>query len=525
MDKKVILFGWDGVPPNIILEGVERGYLPNLKRLMETGSSGVVNAVIPLLTPPNWYTVFTGFQPEKHGMISFTSIDSKYEFKYTTTKDLRVPAIWDILSRYGRKGIYHNIPCGVPYVKIQGIWIGDDGINHDIARNHVYPARIFHKLNQLNYRCGYPFASEYPDKFIENTMDAERRKLDTWIQLMEEEDWDLSVFIARSPDFILHHFYGFEDYREMVYESLKMLDDYLGILIERFGDVYIIVMSDHGQDRNYLFINLVALLEREGLLKIKKSRKPSLKSLKRYALFRYLWTRLPISLRRSLLNKFLGRVFDVGKFSTLALYNIDWSRTYAFPFGENNGSIKINYRDVYQHGIVDRKDVDDIIDKIVTALDKLHFNDKKLVRSIKVVKSYDADIPDVMIEPSSGVWFTSTFNSEIVIENRVSYPRRDIKIDPYEIVATHIREGFYVVSGKAIKKNRFGDVDLNMTDLTPIMLYLLDLPIPDTLDGKLNIDIIDPGHLRENPPRYKKFSSIRLKTRIRDVRKKLEKTR
>ena len=43
---------------------------------------------------------------------------------------------------------------------------------------------------------------------------------------------------------------------------------------------------------------------------------------------------------------------------------------------------------------------------------------------------------------------------------------------------------------------------MNILDLAPTILYLLDVPIPVDLDGYLITDVISDQYMREHPVRY-----------------------
>jgi hypothetical protein len=69
---KVLLFGWDGATWKVIRRMLARGELPHLKRLMDSGSAGTMQAYSPPLSPVIWSSIATGCLPSKHGVRDFT---------------------------------------------------------------------------------------------------------------------------------------------------------------------------------------------------------------------------------------------------------------------------------------------------------------------------------------------------------------------------------------------------------------------------------------------------------------------
>jgi len=70
---KTFLIGWDGATWNIIRPMFEKGLLPNLRGLVERGSSGILHTYKPPLSPIIWTSIATGCLPSKHGVKDFTT--------------------------------------------------------------------------------------------------------------------------------------------------------------------------------------------------------------------------------------------------------------------------------------------------------------------------------------------------------------------------------------------------------------------------------------------------------------------
>lgn len=73
--RKVAVIGWDAATWTVIDPMLARGELPNLRRLLDRGSRGVLRADPPILSPVVWTTIATGFPPSEHGILNFQMPD------------------------------------------------------------------------------------------------------------------------------------------------------------------------------------------------------------------------------------------------------------------------------------------------------------------------------------------------------------------------------------------------------------------------------------------------------------------
>lgn len=70
--RRVVLVGIDGLGPEDLSEGVERGRLPALARMLRYGAHGPLATLRPTEGPPIWTSIVTGRLPRDHGLKSFT---------------------------------------------------------------------------------------------------------------------------------------------------------------------------------------------------------------------------------------------------------------------------------------------------------------------------------------------------------------------------------------------------------------------------------------------------------------------
>lgn len=101
--RKVLILGVDGGDWTIIKPLIEKGVLPNFKKLVEGGATGKLRSMEPMLSPLLWTTIATGKNPEEHGILSFTVSNPHSDSKMPITSRHRtVDALWNILGDYDR---------------------------------------------------------------------------------------------------------------------------------------------------------------------------------------------------------------------------------------------------------------------------------------------------------------------------------------------------------------------------------------------------------------------------------------
>lgn len=89
--NKLVLICIDGLSWNLLLPFCEKGILPNFARFIKNGASGELRSFKLSISPRIWATIYTGKDPEKHGVEDF----------YTNT--VKTKQIWEILHENGEK--------------------------------------------------------------------------------------------------------------------------------------------------------------------------------------------------------------------------------------------------------------------------------------------------------------------------------------------------------------------------------------------------------------------------------------
>ena len=286
--ERICVIGVDALTWDILGPMLDSGELPNFRKLIDGGSSGVLDTADTVLFSPRiWTSIATGKKPEKHG-IEFFLIDPGHamEFGKMAGSDLRkCLAVWNILSHAGRTVQVSNWMVSWPAEKINGTVISDY-----VEFSHgAYPAEIATRLkarffqpsfrstayDRLNQRFfpWYLGKEATPDLTLEQqlkitnltaTLYKDEFTLDESLELARQNPADLTMLYLRSVDIASHFYWKYSQlppddprlaglerdidrYRSVLPETYRWADEQLGKIISRMPEnTTFILVSDHG---------------------------------------------------------------------------------------------------------------------------------------------------------------------------------------------------------------------------------------------------------------------------------------
>jgi predicted AlkP superfamily phosphohydrolase/phosphomutase len=142
--KKAIVIGLDGLEPTIVESMLERGELPNLARIRQSGSYSRLRTTYPAQTPVAWSSFATGTNPGGHGIFDFISRDpatylpdaalSRFERPKSAFAAPQVvnsrkgEPLWYALSQAGVPSVVLRCPCTFPPDELNGRMIAGVGV-------------------------------------------------------------------------------------------------------------------------------------------------------------------------------------------------------------------------------------------------------------------------------------------------------------------------------------------------------------------------------------------------------------
>lgn len=515
---KVLVLGLDGSTWDILGPLADAGELPNLARLRRQGASGVLNSVFPPLSPVAWTGVMTGKNSGKHGVFEFLDFGhDPMRGRVNSSRSIRSDLVWEIAARHGKKAVAGGVPMSYPARPCPGLSFLGDFLSPpdapDFASDPVLLADLEKHLGE-KYR---PWNTSVHDggneaKALSELTAFLDQHLKTVRFLMDRCEWDVFFFDLMATDRIQHELWHVWDLghraaagRQAELQALrpafiafwKRLDEGIGEIEAALpADCTLLLMSDHGFGPVEWFVNFNVWLLERGYLVLKDSFYVKQKAwfYRRgvtpewvYGLMARLGLAAHrVSRFRGEQDGFLARLADT---LFLSRQHIDWSRTTAYAQG-NFGQINLNIRGRQPLGSIDPARAGEVKERLKADLMQLKHpetGDRLVERLLEADELYHgphaARGPDLTVVLRD--WRYRTIGLHDFTTNQVISPA-------FGPTGDHRMEGVLVASGPAIRPGSCAE-GANLLDIAPTVLYLLGVPVPDDMDGRVLTELLDPS--------------------------------
>lgn len=536
---KCFVIGLDGATFDLIKPWVKDGKLPNMARIMNEGVHGVLQSTIPPISAPAWSSFITGKNPGKHGIFDFTQhIEGSYKVRFTNASLRNGKSIWRILSDVNKKVGVINVPMTYPPEKVNGFIIsGADspGVNS----NFVYPPEVYKEIREnigeYIIEAGlYSFIGKGDiDLAVQRQMETIEKHFEVTKYLMEKYPWDFFTVVFTATDRVQHAFWKYMDtehplfkpeegkkYGGVILKIYERLDEIIGYLMNSLDDnTTLVIMSDHGagpSSNKTIYLN--NWLHQEGLLKYKDpgGKHRGLVAHSKRILYaklltktlRNIWRRMPRKNQeriKKLFPKLWGRMASYYFFS-----RIDMGRTRAYA-EEIRTFIWINLKGRDPQGIVHpEEEYDSVCERITRGLKSLKdpITGEDVIEDIyKKNEIYRGDrmhnAPDmvILLKKRGFVPRPSYYVRPDVVLNHI--PKKELEKLEVNIQANaqHHADGIVMFWGANVKRGQ--EIEhAQIIDLAPTMLYLMGVPIPIDMDGKVLVKALSENFLENNPIEY-----------------------
>lgn len=474
---RVVIVGMDGLDHQYLDPLIQKGKLPNFKRLAEEGARGTLLSILPPSSAGAWPSMVTGCGPGKTNLLNFRTYDAlSKKVVLTDGQYLRRPALWDILGLYGKKSVVINDPMSYPPRKIQGVMVS--GLLAPEGKIFTYPEGLSSVLDEIGYQKeALPqrermFTPQFAPKstHLRDVLLTEEKRLEVALLLMKKTDWDLFFCMFPSTDRIMHRLGENFRLRDLE-ENLVALDKILGAFLDELpeGATFFLV-SDHGFDFYPKQFSIPRWLEKEGYWFLPRSDQP-----KKTPVFQSL--------------KFLKKLKEKTDLPDIPLLKwpralqqdelqppLDWERSVAISVetGGNWGSIRILKKDLKETLVKG-------ISEKLSQLSDPKTGEKEIRTILKgdevYAGPYRERMPDLVFEFSRA---------------RADFGFRD-EIVRRAPTYNHRKEGVLFAWGRGVRKNA-SLTPGHVTDIAPTVLSLLELPIARDLDGRFLETLFDPSY-------------------------------
>ena len=514
-NKKVVVICLDGANWDILKPWAEKGWLPNINRFLEKGTSTNLITTLPPVTGPAWVSFATGKNPGAHGCYNFAiPTDSLLNVDPISTEKIKGKTFYEILENDGKKSILINMPCSFPPRIKKGIvlpsFLAADS-------SDVYPRNIVNKVPEIkNYRVVTDFLKQRIGKGEAMANDARELEGDKFLiakKLFLNFEWDFFFVMFMATDWIQHKRYKYllsgKDKKSSVFVQAYIdLDNYIGWFLDNISkDTTLILISDHGFKSVSTYFHINVWLRENSYLKQKLPRLRLNSSIpltpdriiKGGGRVKGLFPNMVRTGSTILINhnslyllsghfaRLITKYIPVAKkiipseFLNVG-YEIDPQNSVAYSIsGGNVTGIYINDKARFKDGLVSEEEYNNIRNEIIKSMKSARdTNGKKIFKNVyKKENIYSGDhllmAPDILYEESEHIIITTVLSSIKSIEKTPDGGWHDRK----GIFAAY---GDKIIRGKTIK-------DISVLDFAPTILHLFGKNIPLDMEGRILFEI------------------------------------
>lgn len=537
-DRRVVVLGLDGVPTELVERGIADGRLPNFERMRDEGTDGRTRSTVPPLSMIAWSSFATGRNPGNHGVYNFMLKEAgEYGTNFVNADTLREKSVpvWEYLDAEGKRSGVMNVMPGYPPSETSGFHISDN-ITTPSTGSYAFPDEL---QEDIEDRVGEydvdPYESyddgtdeENLDALLDNFFEIEKKRIEVAKLLIEEYPSEFYSLVFSGPDNVLHVLGHVLDdahpkhdpavatrHEDKPLQLLELYDDLLGWVMERLNEEdALLVLSDHGHGPIYQTVNLNSWLYNAGYLELEDRAWTKLKQ------FGYNYVYDAVEKAMSELNLFSklkmgvartsgdGSGLDLAELLTISRKDIDWSRTAAFTVA-SGGQIYINTEE-HREGAVSPDQYEQVREALREELLAIEHPERgdRVIDSVLYGEDvygdeYEDTRPDLVCMPAPGyqIQYPQTMKTERVFADP---PKTGSHTSMNEM------NGIFYGWGGPVKNESGVTVDL--TDFAPTALSLLDVPVPEGMDGDVRTDVVSTADERD---RYD--GKVEAKRAVREV--------
>ncbi|MDQ4072577.1 MAG: alkaline phosphatase family protein [Actinomycetota bacterium] len=493
--SRTVLIGLDGATFSILDPLMQEGVMPFMSEFTSRGVRGDLLSTPLPLTAQAWPALFTGRSPGNHGVFDFVRVERARErptYTLSTSTDLRCETIWSIASRQDRTVLSLNFPLMFPPQPLNGYMVaGFVPWRH--LRRAVYPRDLYERLQALPGFDPKELALDYdlekraiqslPEDEYEDWIRLHIRREERWFEiarsLLTEDPCDLTAILFDGMDKLQHVCWRLLDpallpeepspwerkMRDLCLDYFRRLDSLLAELVALAGrDARVFMASDHGFGPTDQIFYANEWLERNGYLA---------------------WSEgVPVDRE--------GMLHAEGHRSTVVLF--DWDRTAAYALTPSSNGIFIDVTEDPARPGVPPDEYVAFRSRLSESL--LGLTDPATGQPVvKRVMTREEAFPGAHMHRAPDLTLALRDHGFISVVRAEQPVRRRPWID-----GTHRPEGVFIAGGEGIQAG-LSLPPLSIMDVAPALLYSLDLPIPEDLEGRLASEIFEPSFIEATPPR------------------------
>jgi predicted AlkP superfamily phosphohydrolase/phosphomutase len=493
---RTVIFGADGLAFRIIHPLLERGELPNFRKLQEQGCEATLESKYPPLTPPAWTSLSTGLKPARHGVYDFWTYEEGQEAGSARKASVQThrkggKAIWNILSEFGKQVLVLNVPITYPPEPVNGIMVSGY-LTPSTEVEFTYPAAFKEELFRVvpDYKIDIKLREIFMgkvetrvDRLVDATLAMTASRIQLMTYLLKEKSWDFCYVVFVGPDRLQHSLWdeivGFDPKTSEYY---RMLDSALGLVLAQLKpEDNLFVVSDHGFQGISRSFDINEYLYGKGFLKLhstsqreKASRLASLKhTLKGVGLLSLVQKGKRKLKSAGIIKKGSGGVYKP------TLTDIDWAHTLAYvPSMSGYGG---GYADIFLDANLEAGRIQELCDDLKRQVDPV--TGQSLIEAIYTTEVYGKGPyapteQHLILLPTDGITFNMSLGHTRLWDD--VFTGRDTK----KRRGSHQKDGVLYAYGANLKQG-FKAPNAEVCDLVPTVLQSMGLPLPCEFDGRV----------------------------------------
>jgi predicted AlkP superfamily phosphohydrolase/phosphomutase len=454
---RVAVIGLDCATPQLLFEELAPE-MPTVRSLLDRGTYGELESIVPPITVPAWVCAMTGKTPGQLGIYGFRNRkDRTYEgLAIATSHSVTEPAVWDLLGRVGKRSLLVGVPPSYPVRPLEG-WRVSCFLTPPSAREFTYPpelaAEVAEELGGEEYVFDIPnFREQGEEVVLRQVFVMTERRFRVARRLVRTKPWDFFMLVEMGPDRLHHVFWHHVDpkhrkhvpgnpFENAFRDYYRFLDGQLAGLLEALPeDAVVVLMSDHGARAMAGGVCLNEWLAANG---------------------------------------YLAFAEPVGGPTPIARAPVDWGRTVAWGDGGYYGRVFLNVRGREPQGVVDPSRYEAVRDELAEALAAMPGPDGEPLGN-RVFRPEDV-YPEVRgVAPDLIVYFGDLEWRSVgqVGTGQVFTYENDTGPDG----ANHDRQGVFAMAGPGIPGGR--REGLRLVDVGPTVLSLYGLEPAEAAVGR-----------------------------------------
>ena len=510
MPARVIVISLDAAEATLVERLQAEGRLPTFARLAAEGSVARLGNSLESLPGGIWPELTTGRSSGKLGQYYHPRQLHTGESRLREIEADEIDACdyyWSIASRHGRRVAVVDQPQAVLSHDLNGVQVLEWGL-HD--RNFGIQAHPPGLLEELRARYGdHPVDScdrihgrtqAGYERLADLLLEGVEKKEALLLDLLGRENWDLFTCAFAETHCVGHQLWHYLEAAEAGDASVpkrlaeaipavyQRVDEAVGKLLEAAGEnATALVVLSHGMGSEVGGYQLLPeLLVRLGAGSGRG----------RVASFR---SRLPTGVRAALRRVVPGRSRErLQQVAGSLPWPLESSSTRAIAVPNNRvGAIRLNVRGREPHGCIEPgAEADSVLAELRNALLELEdpASGEKVVHHVVTaeeafgVEERHPDVPDLMV-----VFRTDLGKIESCRSKRVGLLTTRVEKKNTPRTGDHTVESRLFAIGPDIPRGGQLPADSNVLDIAPTVLGLLDVPVPDSLDGRQLLGAASPA--------------------------------